>query len=261
MDYGMRVRIYCNRPSKSAVALSRETGIKRIKRNNSRYIDRPSDIIINWGCSEIPYQRARVLNANSAVASNKLSAFRCMEEMGVDSLPYFTTSYDEACNNITGKCVARTLLSSHSGRGIEIVDDVRELDGRNDVRLFLPYLKKKHEYRVHVCKTGDGWRVFDLQQKRKRRETANEDVNYQVRNHGNGWIYARDEIELEEGGYEQLSSIAVAAVQSLGLDWGAVDIIYNKYYNKYYILEVNTAVGLEGRTLISYSNMINNLLE
>lgn len=254
----MRVRIYCNRPSHSALALSRETGIKRIKRNRSRYRERPTDVIINWGSSSLPFRRATVLNANSGVASNKLEAFLIMDGMGVENIPYFTTSYAEACDNISGKCVARTLLSSHSGRGVEVVDDVHELEGRSDVRLYLPYLKKKHEYRVHVANFSDGYEVFDIQQKRKRRDTPNEDVNYQVRNHGNGWIYARDEVEIDDR--EQLSSIAVDAVQALGLDWGAVDIIYNAYHNQYTILEVNTAVGLEGTTLVKYGQILERMV-
>lgn len=249
----MRTRIYCNRPSHSARDLSRATGIKRIKRNNSRYRERVGDVVVNWGSSDVPFSRAIVLNGNSYIASNKLTAFRKMEEMGIENIPYFTTSYEDAVENITGKCVARTLLSSHSGRGVEIVEDVSELEGREDVRLFLPYIKKKYEYRVHVSAL-DG--VFDIQQKKKRRDV--EDVHYQVRNHGNGWIYARDGLNIDDSSL--LASIAEQAVRALGLHWGAVDIIYNEYYNQYTILEVNTAVGLENTTLINYSSMINRLI-
>jgi D-alanine-D-alanine ligase-like ATP-grasp enzyme len=36
------------------------------------------------------------------------------------------------------------------------------------------------------------------------------------------------------------------------LDFGAVDVIWNEKEDKYYVLEVNTACGLEGTTLDKY---------
>jgi D-alanine-D-alanine ligase-like ATP-grasp enzyme len=42
------------------------------------------------------------------------------------------------------------------------------------------------------------------------------------------------------------------AVNHLGLDFGAVDMIYNAKRNTYYVLEVNTACGLAGETLNKY---------
>jgi len=47
--------------------------------------------------------------------------------------------------------------------------------------------------------------------------------------------------------------VALAAVSALGLDFGAVDIIYNEHENQYYVLEVNTAPGLEGTTVEKYA--------
>jgi len=48
------------------------------------------------------------------------------------------------------------------------------------------------------------------------------------------------------------NSISIAAVDALCLDFGAVDIIYNEHEDKYYVLEVNSAPGLEGTTLEKY---------
>lgn len=42
-----------------------------------------------------------------------------------------------------------------------------------------------------------------------------------------------------------LKEIAVKAVGALNLDFGAIDILF--YHEKYYVLEVNTAPGFEGR--------------
>ena len=110
--------------------------------------------------------------------------------------------------------------------------------------LFVQYIKKAKEYRVHVI----NGRVVDVQEKRKRRSVENDLVDYRVRNSGNGWVYCRDDVDY---GVE-LVDLAVDSVRCLGLDFGAVDVIYNSHYDKYYVLEVNTACGLENTTLDNY---------
>jgi len=50
------------------------------------------------------------------------------------------------------------------------------------------------------------------------------------------------------------------AVNCLGLDFGAVDIIYNQKKDVSFVLEVNTAPGLEGSTLNEYVKEFNNAL-
>lgn len=42
------------------------------------------------------------------------------------------------------------------------------------------------------------------------------------------------------------------AVKACGLDFGAVDIIWNNHYQKAYVLEINTAPGLEGSSVDNY---------
>jgi D-alanine-D-alanine ligase-like ATP-grasp enzyme len=44
------------------------------------------------------------------------------------------------------------------------------------------------------------------------------------------------------------------------LDFGAVDVIYNRAQDKAYVLEVNTAPGLEGSTLDNYVEAIQKVL-
>jgi D-alanine-D-alanine ligase-like ATP-grasp enzyme len=38
-----------------------------------------------------------------------------------------------------------------------------------------------------------------------------------------------------------------------GLDFGAVDVIWNAQKEKPYVLEINTAPGLEGQTIADYA--------
>ena len=73
-----------------------------------------------------------------------------------------------------------------------------------------------------------------------------------VRNLANGWVFCRDNVVEPDG----LRDAAVSACAALGLDFGAVDIIWNERENKCYVLEVNTAPGLQGTTLENYANAI-----
>ena len=157
-------------------------------------------------------------------------------------IPSFTQSKDEALEKIRSGdiIVCRQKLSAHSGEGIVIA--ARE-DEVVNAPLYVGYIKKKKEFRVHVV----FGQVADVQEKRRRRDY--EDApNFAVRNYHTGWVYCREDIVEPDN----LRGIAVRAVEALGLDFGAVDIIWNEHRNQCYVLEVNTAPGLEGTTVDSY---------
>jgi len=194
----------------------------------------------------------QVLNKPQAIgqASNKLTAFRAMKEAGV-SIPEFTTDPEVARTWIfeeKATVVSRYKLQGHSGDGIAVHSDYDVFLRQQRAPLYVKYIKKQDEYRVHVF---DG-KVIDVQQKRKKREVNNDEVDYQVRNHANGWVYCRDNLNYPPS----ILSDATSAVAALGLDFGGVDIIWNEHQQKSYVLECNTAVGLSGTTLNKYVNAI-----
>jgi glutathione synthase/RimK-type ligase-like ATP-grasp enzyme len=246
------------RGSRSALALSRALGIKRIKLEGSKFRPRKSKTILNWGSSSMPdeYLSCRVINhpAHVALAANKLEAFKCMKHVGV-SVPEFTTDAEEvALDNYDQKpekvsWVVREKLSGHSGEGIVLLEG-----GIEDVpegKLYVRYIPKKDEYRVHVC----GGEVIDLQRKARSKDVPDDEVNWKIRNHSNGFIFARNEGKDVPVCVREES---VKAVEALGLDFGAVDVVYNEKQDKAYVLEVNTAPGLEGTTLESYAEALKN---
>ncbi len=75
--------------------------------------------------------------------------------------------------------------------------------------------------------------------------------NKYVRSYEQGWVFVRDGINVTE----ETKAAAIAAVQALNLDFGAVDIVINRD-NRPVVLEVNTAAGLQGKTIDSYKNAI-----
>lgn len=177
-------------------------------------------------------------------ASNKLLAFNILKEGGMAQIPWYTTEYAgaQAWVESGGVILNRTQLNGHSGAGIVVAARVEDIIV--GCPLYVAYRKKKREYRVHVA----FGQVIDVQQKRKRSDYDGE-VDYAVRNHHTGWIYARESVEASE----VRDALAIHAVALLGLDFGAVDIIYNERDNQYLVLEVNTAPGLEGTTVTKYT--------
>lgn len=109
---------------------------------------------------------------------------------------------------------------------------------------------KKEEYRVHFSrKTG----IFFKQRKALVRGTQN--PNFKVRNLAGGFIYANMDVETPEV-VDKVAEMFYNGMNAGGLDFGALDIIYNEKTDKAYILEVNTAPGLAGRTLEAYTDML-----
>lgn len=253
--------------SGSAKALKEALGAKLLKLVNSRYKPCTSDLVINWGGSSygphpalqrglLGLPRAYILNDPEDVARccNKLSFFNLMQEAGCsDLIPQFWTDKKEIPNE-EYPIVARTLLCSHSGNGISIGANVSDLP---DAPLFVKYVKKKEEYRVHLgLLPGDDYPVvLDLQ--RKARELSNPDPNWQVRNRANGFVYARENLSVPD----PVLGVAAKCFHKTGLDFGAVDVVWNEKQEKAYVLEINTAPGLHGSTVDSYVNFFDQYMQ
>ena len=239
-----------NNGSASAKALANALGIKRL-RHEGKPVKHP--IIINWGASVIEREIANyneILNepANVAKAVNKLTTLSLFTEHGV-ACPEWTEGYGEADKWLAdgSSVVARYKLNGHSGEGIEILDTDRALqvmtEQRGKAPLYTKYVKKDQEYRIHVFQ-GE---VIFQQRKARKIEVPDAEVNWQVRNLAGGFIFANDGVEASDAVKDQAKS----AVDALGLDFGAVDVITNKR-GEAFVLEVNTACGLQGKTLDAY---------
>ena len=215
--------------------------VLRVRRTSTRYRRRVSDRIVAWGPTAPSQHTDQAQEAAKKLASNKLFSFRKFAEHNV-SVPEWTQD-KEVARSWNKTIVCRTLLCSHSGRGIVLVEPDQEIPY---AKLYVQYKKKKHEYRVHVFQQE----IIDIAQ--KKRKVGHENRDNQIRNHSNGWIYAREGITQPEG----INQLALDACAALGLYSGAVDIIWNEHENKCYVLEVNTAPGIEGTTCKKYTNKI-----
>jgi len=218
-------------------------------------------IAINWGLTSISwlYPDIQVINKQSAIrkACNKINTLIILADNAI-SIPLFTMNRSIAEDWFdTPKTIVfcRTLLSGKQGEGIVVARKPEELV---DAPLYTLYIPKDEEYRFHVAFN----KIIHIQ-KKKRLTTEERDargitsINPLIRNISNGYIFTSN-IEEEQAlnancRFTMMTEYAIASVDALGLDFGAVDLIVSKE-GKVYVLEVNTAPGIEGKTLEAYTS-------
>jgi len=293
--------------SASVKKLKRELDALIIKPENSKYRNKSSDTVINWGNStRIPnLEGVEVINPpeNVAIATNKLKTLEELEEAGVSHVP-FTTSKTEA--EEWSKVFVRHSLTGHSGEGIEVVESTLSepeedsfIQGISDLLeelldeapqdkhailienlmavideeprpelnqsitlpdapLYTQAVNNNGEYRVHVF---DGEVILYQKKSRRVDEETGEVITAEgeaadVRNLASNWIYRTGNLNK----LDRVEDLAVEAIQALGLDFGAVDIIMDND-GDVFVLEVNTAPGLGNTdTLEAYVEAISNII-
>ena len=248
--------------SESAKDVARLLNVKRVK-PDGRYVPKIGHTVINWGSSKTPswLDRAQrrdvtILNSIKSVktASNKLSALEKLEEHGVN-VPHFTTDKRVAKywleDGLT--VVERHKLNGNSADGVRVVnlDDPDMPSELTDAPLYTKFIPKSREFRVHVFRGS----IIDYAEKKKmRKERRPENFNKYICSNEMGWVFCRrnikhiDEVKLE----------AIKAVDVLGLDFAAVDVIFHNGVP--YVLEANTAPGIMGTTLGRYVNTFRGFL-
>ena len=256
------IRIYPYGPSESARILKEglqatfpDTAI--IRREGSRYRPRLDHFLINYGSSEVnmDMRHLTVFNRpeNIRRASHKVRAFEAFRDANIPTVEWTTdTNVATTWMGEDHVVYARTRLQGHSGEGIvacsrQPLESMGNLFPNSQNLTHAPLYTKgitgmRNEVRIHVA----FGRVV-LEQKKKRVEGYRDLPNYSnvVRNHSTGWIYATENLNIPQ----EVRDTAIRAVSALGLDFGAVDIVYKgRNHLQIYVLEVNTAPGLSGES-------------
>lgn len=247
----MKIRPY-KRHSKSCKALRHAFGWRGFLVVDPEKTPRGRELVMNWGSTKAePRAVCTWLNKpeNVVIAADKLKSFKKLSEAGV-SVPEFSTDIAKAREWIGEEYIVlcRKKLNGHSGQGIVVAKTEAELV---DAPLYVRYYRKEFEFRVHVFQG----RVIDYVQKKKREGTPDTEFNKYIRSYNNGWVFCRDDIE----DIAKVKEEAIKSVVALGLDFGAVDIVWTKK-GKAIVLEVNTAPALEGTTVEKYKAAVTPLL-
>lgn len=276
----MKVRIYTGtRVSDGARALaaaltSMGQNAKVLRVGGSTWRPRAGDYVINWGSTKIKdFEPAAIINSFNGVgtAVNKIKTFKAIKDYGGQSripldeakYPRYGTSLSDLLNSLgNGRrwpqfgVIVRTTLTGHSGEGTYYCRNQADYNAQiangifreQDIVLCQSYVQKNAEYRVHVL----GGEVIDFQKKRREAGAAEAGTaSDTIRNHQNGWVYCRDNVELSE----RVKLHAIEAVAACGLDFGAVDIM-TVTTGKPFVLEVNSAPGLSETTANKYARAL-----
>jgi len=193
----------------------------------------------------------QILNDPTSVAkaSDKVVTFQTLQEEGMSNyIPEWTTRLEDAVAMVAeGEVVyCRTLSRASQGRGIVIASETNEVV---QAPLYTCKVDVSREVRIHVF--GD--RVIHFAQKKRmgserREEEGISEANEDVRSHDNGWIFSISDVEIPQ----EAQDVAIRGVKALGLDFGAVDMALTPQ-GGCKIYEINTAPGLEGTTLVKYT--------
>ncbi len=235
-----------NRGSVSCRNLVKALNTKRL-RPDGTYKYKPHHLIINWGNSHLPkwWKRdvIKVMNFPEcvAMATHKLACLQTLHAAKV-RVPEYTAAIDTAKAWFGGNpktvVVCRTIMKGHSGRGIIIAEKPEDLVRAG---LYTKHVRHKQEFRIHVVRG----KVIDAVEKRKSYEGVKDTF---VRSHKHGYIFCRENVVIPKDVTHQ----ALEAVAALKLNFGAVDIAYRVKEGQAYVLEVNTAPGIEGQTILNY---------
>ena len=136
----------------------------------------------------------------------------------------------------------RKYLNSSCGKGIVVIEP--ETDEQIPIcPVYTKYKKKKREFRVHVFKDQV---VAVVEKKRKKEFDGERDTK--IRNLANGYVF----IQTVENEPEGLRTLALAASKVSASDFRGVDIGYNAKKDELFVIEVNSAPGIQGSNVNKY---------
>ena len=201
------------------------------------YIAVSNERIINWGNSHYQaYQKPGATNIrifNSALAVqrsiNKISFFNCLDEYELP-IPVWTINPDIARKWLgQGTTVfCRTQIAGRDGKGIVVASKPSDLV---EAPLYTKLVPSTREYRIFVFRQRA---IYNLTKMSK----PNANLAHPARTRENGWFYSmHQEVPVKA------PALAVAVCEVLGLDFCAVDILFNAKTDKLTVLESNSAPG------------------
>lgn len=213
------------------------------------------DILIRWGSRvdwEEDYRYKKTVNKASAIqlCSNKIAASETMRDWvkttkELINVPPFSTDPHQLIEDYGYPILGR---KKQHARGTDIKLILQERDLRKPCDYYSVYIPTKREYRLHVV--GD--KVIRIQGKFLDRP---EQAVSHIRNYATGYRFRKPRLRLKP---DRLT-MAVSAVKSLGLDFGAVDLLVADD-GLGYVLEVNTAPSCSPVTMGAYAVALTDYL-
>ena len=175
---------------------------------------------------------------------DKLTQYQWFQDNEIPALE-FTDNYWTAQTWLQAGHVVfgRKYLNASCGKGIVVLEP--DTDNLPLCPVYTQYKKKKREFRVHVFKD----QVVSVTEKKRRKE-FNGERDTKIRNLANGYVFIQS-VENEPEGLRELALRAAAVTKS---DFRGVDVGYNQLKDELFVIEVNSAPGIQGSNVDKYLN-------
>ena len=176
---------------------------------------------------------------------DKLTQYKWFAANDIPSLE-FTTDSDIVDGWLADKQIVfgRKYLNASCGKGIVIIEEQGNIP---ELPVYTKYKKKKREFRVHVFKDE----VANVTEK-KRRKDFDGQRDTKMRNLANGYVFVQQVEDEPEG----LRELALRAAKVSPSDFRGVDIGFNEKKNELFVIEVNSAPGIQGTNVEKYLDAI-----
>lgn len=174
----------------------------------------------------------------------KIEQYAWFKSQAIPALE-FTQSLEEA-KKWAANCpiVCRKLTHASEGKGIVIAETAEAVVL---APVYTKYRKKKREFRVHIFKD----QVVHVLEKR-RKAGYDGDADTKVRNTANGYVFCSENVVEPQG----IRELALKASKVTASDFKGVDIGYNEQKKELFVIEVNSAPGIEGTNVQRYVDVI-----
>jgi hypothetical protein len=222
----------------------------------------PKSFIVNWGNSAFGYASDGVVNRPFAVGkmTNKVTFFETTKG-SKDVLD--NTSDRSVAIGWNSTVFARTKVSASGGKGIVVFDpETDDADQMPPAPLYTRYVPKTHEYRLHLARSLKGTEFQVLLAQRKvfvKTPERPSPLDWKVRSHDNGFIFQSQPV-LEKIPRPVLdASHRVMSTYFGDLHFAALDVMYHDKRKQAWVIEGNTAPGLENASIGIYADYFHAL--
>lgn len=195
-----------------------------------------------------------VLQLRWGAAADKLVQYQKFKQLGISSLD-FTTHLAQAgvWFNAGETVVGRQKLSSYEGKGI-VLFEPHVAPSKEEIlacKVFTKFIPKEREFRVHSFK---GKPVVTLEKKMKKDWTG--PTSQHIKNTANGYVFCAMDLVISEALQKRINELATASAKVCASDFQGVDIGYHKAKDNLFVIEVNSAPGIEGSNVGRYCDLI-----
>lgn len=223
--------------------------------------NRKNALIINWGNSEFNYPLANTMAIVNdpyqvSLMSNKVRFF---ENTSHHKEVLEWTRNPETAEKWNSVVFARTLIEASGGKGIVVWNPEEYSKGGLSLPhapLYTRYVPKTHEYRLHMARSlrGEDFTCM-LAQRKVFIKTAERPapLDWKVRSHDNGFIF-QSQPALERVPAAVMNAAHHVMVECFPkMHFAALDVMYHDKRDQAWVIEGNTAPGLENNSVKIYA--------